>query len=49
LVGGPEIERERVEHQTGCVIDSVPQEDLARHHDRHRPNDWRCRGAGDWG
>jgi len=30
LVGGPEIERERVEHETGCVIDSVPQEDLAR-------------------
>src|SRR5213595_3858215 len=30
LVGGREIERERVEHQTGCVIASVPQEDLAR-------------------
>jgi NAD+ kinase len=30
LVGGPEIDRERVEHQTGCVIASVPQEDLAR-------------------
>ena len=30
LVGGPEIERERVEHETGCAIDSVPQEDLAR-------------------
>ncbi len=30
LVGGPEIERERVEHETGCVIDSVPQKDLAR-------------------
>ena len=30
LVGGPEIERERVEHQTGCVIASVPQEDLSR-------------------
>lgn len=30
LVGGPEIERERVEHQTGCVIASVPQADLAQ-------------------
>jgi NAD+ kinase len=29
LVGGPEIERERVEHETGCVIASVPQEELA--------------------
>jgi NAD+ kinase len=29
LAGGPEIERERVEHQTGCVIASVPQEELA--------------------
>jgi NAD+ kinase len=30
LVGGPEIERERVEHETGCVIASVPQADLAQ-------------------
>ena len=29
LVGGPEIERERVEHQTGCTIASVPSEELA--------------------
>ncbi|MFS8086256.1 MAG: NAD(+)/NADH kinase, partial [Acidobacteriota bacterium] len=30
LVGGPEIERERVEHETGCVIASVPQAEIAR-------------------
>jgi NAD+ kinase len=30
LVGGPEIERERVEHETGCVIASVPEADLAQ-------------------
>ena len=29
LVGGPEIERERVEHQTGCSIDEAPTEQLA--------------------
>ncbi len=28
LVGGPEIERERIEHQTGCVIESVDEEGL---------------------
>jgi NAD+ kinase len=30
LVGGPEIERERIEHQTGCVIESVKEEALAK-------------------
>src|SRR5258708_28600304 len=30
LIGGPEIERERIEHQTGCAVDSVKQEDLPK-------------------
>jgi len=29
LVGGPEIERERIEHQTGCSVIEVPDEQLA--------------------
>jgi NAD+ kinase len=29
LVGGPEIERERIEHQTGCPVDQVESEQLA--------------------
>jgi NAD+ kinase len=29
LVGGPEIERQRVEQQTGCAIEEVPGEKLA--------------------
>jgi len=29
MVGGPEIERERIEHQTGCSVKEVPGEDLA--------------------
>ena len=29
LVGGPEIERERIEHKTGCAVSEVAQEDLA--------------------
>ena len=29
LVGGPEIERERIEHQTGCPVDEVQSEALA--------------------
>lgn len=29
LVGGPEIERERIEHQTGCVVVEVPVDKLA--------------------
>jgi NAD+ kinase len=29
VVGGPEIERERVEHQTGCSVKEVPAEKLA--------------------
>ncbi len=29
LVGGPEIERERIEHQTGCAVSEVPREELA--------------------
>jgi NAD+ kinase len=28
LVGGPEIERERIEHQTGCPVDEVPTQKL---------------------
>jgi NAD+ kinase len=33
LVGGPEIERERIEHQTGCPVDQVESEQLATHVD----------------
>ena len=29
LVGGPEIERERIEHQTGCSISEKPQAEIA--------------------
>jgi len=29
LVGGPEIERERIEHETGCAIQVVPEAELA--------------------
>lgn len=29
LTGGPEIERERIEHETGCAVSEVPREDLA--------------------
>jgi NAD+ kinase len=29
LVGGPEIERERIEHQTGCPVDQVEEKKLA--------------------
>ena len=29
LVGGPEIERERIEHQTGCAVREVETEELA--------------------
>lgn len=29
LVGSPEIDRERIEHQTGCVIETVESEKLA--------------------
>jgi len=29
LVGGPEIERERIEHQTGCSVDQVNPETIA--------------------
>jgi len=29
VVGGPDIERERVEHQTGCSVKEVPNEKLA--------------------
>ena len=29
VVGGPDIERERVEHQTGCSVKEVPDERLA--------------------
>ena len=30
LVGGPEIERERIEHDTGCVVESVKDEELPK-------------------
>lgn len=30
LVGGPQIERERIEHQTGCPIDELKDEEIAR-------------------
>jgi NAD+ kinase len=30
LVGGPEIERERIQHETGCSVREVPAENLAR-------------------
>src|ERR1043166_7990514 len=29
LVGGPDIERERVEHETGCPVSEVEKEKLA--------------------
>jgi NAD+ kinase len=29
LVGGPEIERERVEHETGCAISELPHDQIA--------------------
>ncbi len=29
LVGGPEIERERIEHETGCPVREIPREELA--------------------
>jgi NAD+ kinase len=29
LVGGPEIERERIEHETGCAISEVPHDEIA--------------------
>jgi NAD+ kinase len=29
LVGGPEIERERIEHQTGCGVDELEHENIA--------------------
>lgn len=30
LVGGPQIERERIEHQTGCAVDELKDEEIAR-------------------
>ena len=33
LVGGPEIERERIEHQTGCAVNQVQPDELAAHSD----------------
>jgi NAD+ kinase len=33
IVGGPEIERERIEHQTGCSVKEVSPEDLANNVD----------------
>ena len=30
LVGGPAIDRERIEHQTGCAIESVADQELAK-------------------
>ena len=33
LLGGPEIERERIEHATGCAVTEVPQDKLAQNVD----------------
>jgi NAD+ kinase len=33
LVGGPEIERERIEHETGCAVDEVMTDKLAEEAD----------------
>src|SRR5262245_48916400 len=33
LVGGPEIERERIAHQTGCGVDQLESEKIAGHVD----------------
>ena len=33
LIGGPEIERERIEHQTGCAVDQVESEKIAANAD----------------
>jgi len=30
LVGGPAVDRERIEHETGCVIEVIPDEELPR-------------------
>src|SRR5438874_8269316 len=30
LVGGPEIERERIEHETGCIVESIKEDALAK-------------------
>jgi NAD+ kinase len=30
LVGGPTLDRERIEHKTGCAVDSVSDEEFAR-------------------
>lgn len=29
LLGGPEIERERIEHETGCAVESLAEDELA--------------------
>jgi NAD+ kinase len=33
LIGGPEIERERIEHQTGCAVEQVESEQIAANAD----------------
>ena len=33
LIGGPELERERIEHQTGCPVEGVEPEQLAANSD----------------
>lgn len=33
LVGGPQIERERIEHQTGCAVDEIKEDEIARDSD----------------
>jgi len=30
LIGGPEVERERIEHETGCAIETIKNEKLAQ-------------------
>src|SRR6267142_5439512 len=33
LLGGPEIERERIEHETGCSVTELPRDQLAKNVD----------------
>ena len=33
LVGGPELERERIEHETGCAISEKPEDEIAANAD----------------
>ncbi|HKP35253.1 MAG TPA: NAD(+)/NADH kinase [Pyrinomonadaceae bacterium] len=33
LVGGPSLDREHIEHKTGCAVETVPDDELARNAD----------------